>query len=210
MNEQNADTPRTKDAIHRFWNGGLWSERFADFARTLERELNEARELISNQASLLQWTRDEHVAAMQERNQLRSELEKLHGQRSCEFMDVEAAIGKGRLLGGWKTVCDEITQLRTRVAELEAQLEGRDQQIDSAINILDGNEEPPKWRDVGCPELLCKLAEHLEAWDADQQTIDELEAQLEAETAKERCVSPPCRRSDYAENQTAPAAQSVP
>lgn len=31
-------TPRTDDAIHRCWNGGVWSPKFEMFARTLELE----------------------------------------------------------------------------------------------------------------------------------------------------------------------------
>lgn len=134
MNEQNADTPRTKDAIHRFWNGGLWSERFADFARTLERELAEEKRI--QESTTLDWAKD-HT----------------HLQELC----LEVGLSEKQVYGdkfGVPCIQDLADQLRARIAELEAQ--------------------------------------------------------LDAETAKERCVSPPCRRSDYAENQTAPAAQSVP
>ena len=100
MNEQNADTPRTKDAIHRFWNGGLWSERFADFARTLERELAEEKRI--QESTTLDWAKD-HT----------------HLQELC----LEVGLSEKQVYGdkfGVPCIQDLADQLRARIAELEA------------------------------------------------------------------------------------------
>jgi hypothetical protein len=40
-------TPRTNDAVHRFWMGGLWSEEFANHARRQELELNQNKRTVA-------------------------------------------------------------------------------------------------------------------------------------------------------------------
>lgn len=63
-----------------------------------------------------------------------------------------------------------------------------------AINILDGNADPIDWRTGGHCELLRKLCEHLEAYEARGSEIDALSAQVE-ELRKDG------ERLDWLENQ---------
>ena len=55
-----------------------------------------------------------------------SEVGRLPGEATCHFMDIEAAIGKGRLLGGWSTAVSEVATLRRERDEAQSAYRARD------------------------------------------------------------------------------------
>jgi hypothetical protein len=90
------------------------------------------------------------------------EVERLNGTRTNFFMDVEAAIGKGRLLGGEATALKEVTRLSSLNRELSAQVtalesERQNWRVSSVCRELQEENGRLRGRDGLCNDLFAVL-----------------------------------------------------
>lgn len=103
---------------------------------------------------------------------LQGEVERLNGERTCFYLDVEAAIGRGRLLDAPKSAIKAIEEMRVQLASLQ-QRQGADEELMGHIkeflqecetaedrSNLDGDTAEAVLEQIndGAEELLTKLA----------------------------------------------------
>lgn len=87
-----------------------------------------------------------------------AEVGRLTGEATCHFMDIEAAIGKGRLLGGWRTATSEIATLRRERDAFKAARDFEAENLKAALKERDelrADKERLDWLENGGCEVLC-------------------------------------------------------
>lgn len=118
----NTPTPETDKRIGIISNGSNIVD--ASWARQLEQELDEARRLIT----LLEDTPETYAELLQERDQLRKDLEFLKS-KECEAAWCER----------WKRLCEENTQLRKVCDELSLHLKNHQDFCSGPVDSFDSS-----------------------------------------------------------------------